>query len=74
MEKNLTQIVSDGYNMAVESINDTHVVISIGGSRREFELSKPLAEQINTARKSLGCSPLMETDAQLINNWQSNAK
>jgi len=67
----LQEIVSDGYNMTVEAIEpNKNITIAISGSSRVFDLTAPLAQQINRMRISLGCTSLTDTDAKLINAWQ----
>ena len=70
----LNEIISNGYNMQVEEKTDKHVVILIGGSRREFNFENILSDQINEARITLGCNELFIADAALIDNWQKESK
>jgi hypothetical protein len=75
----LKDVITDSYNMRLLSSYDEArrtgtVLISIGGSRREFSLSSPLSVQISNARESLGCSPLTKVDEHRIDEWQKAFK
>jgi hypothetical protein len=76
MKTKLYEIIN-GYNMHVEEAiqdSDCYVVISIGGSLREFDLARPiscpLSEQLNAELAKLGCAPLFNTAKARIDKWQ----
>ncbi len=70
--RNLNQIVSNGYNMTVREVTQNDVGITIGGTPRKFGMSRPLSTQLSNARIALGCTPLGDTDKELINGWQNS--
>lgn len=75
----LKDVITDNYNMRLVSSYDEArrtgtILISIGGSRREFSLASPLSNQISNARTSLGCSPLTKIDKHRIDEWQKAFK